>query len=97
VCELVRTDVNMTVHRAADGSPDLWAGRASVTMDSASEMDPLHDLAPTRMIAGFYGTFDWTLPQGRSVKDYVAEARGGVTPEKVVRRIRTTKGVKKAS
>ena len=74
VCELVRTDVSMTVHRAPDGSPDLWAGRASVTMDSPSEMDPLHDLAPTRMLSGFYGTFDWTLPQGRQVKDYVAEA-----------------------
>jgi acetoacetate decarboxylase len=97
VCELVRTDVKMTVNRAADGSPDLWAGRASVTMDSASEMDPLYDFAPTRMLAGFYGTFDWTLPQGRCVKDYVAEARGEAAPAKMVRRIRAAKGVKKAS
>jgi acetoacetate decarboxylase len=97
VCELVRTDVAMTVHRAADGSPDLWAGRASVTMDSPSEMDPLYDLAPTRMIGGFYGTFDWTLPQGRQVKDYVAEARTEVPAGKLVRRIRPAKSVKKAS
>jgi acetoacetate decarboxylase len=97
VCELVRTDVSMTVNRAADGSPDLWAGRASVTMDSPSEMDPLHDFAPTRMIGGFYGTFDWTLPQGRQVKDYVAEARAGAPSPKLMRRIRTAKGVKRAS
>src|ERR1051325_11030394 len=91
VCELVRTDVAMTVHRAPDGSPDLWAGRATVTMDSPSEMDPLHDLAPTRMVGGFYGTFDWTLPQGRVMRDYVAEATAQAAVPKVVRRIRPAK------
>ncbi len=80
ICELVRTDVAMVVHQAADGSPDLWAGRTSVTMDSPSALDPLHDLAPTRMLGGFYGTFDWTLPQGQVVKDYVAEAAGRDRP-----------------
>ena len=95
VCELVRNDVAMTVNRAADGSPDLWAGRASVTMDSPSEMDPLHDFAPTKMLGGFYGTFDWTLPQGRQVKDYVAEAEGA-EPAKV-RRIKAARNVKRAS
>jgi acetoacetate decarboxylase len=86
----------MTVNRAADGTPDLWAGRASVTMDSPSEMDPLYDFAPVRMIGGFYGTFDWTLPLGRRVKDYVAEARTA-TGSKVVRRIKTAKPSRKAS
>ena len=95
VCELVRTDVKMAVHRAADGSPDLWAGRASVTMDSPSEMDPLHDFAPTRMIGGFYGTFDWTLPLGNVVKDYVAEATARVTPTRV-QRIRGAKVIRNA-
>ena len=50
----------------------MWAGRATVTMDSPSEMDPLHDLTPTKMLGGFYGTFDWTLPHGRVVKNYLA-------------------------
>jgi acetoacetate decarboxylase len=77
ICELVRTDVEMTVHQAPDGSVDLWAGRASVTMDSPSAMDPLHDLAATAMLGGFYGTFDWTLPQGRVIKDYVADTEAG--------------------
>jgi acetoacetate decarboxylase len=92
ICELVRTDVEMIVHRAADGSPDLWAGRASVTMDSRSEMDPLQDFAPLRMLGGFYGTFDWTLPQGRQVKDYVAEARGAA-PAKSGAPVRAPKSV----
>ena len=35
-------------------------------------MDPTDDFAPTKMLGGFYGTFDWTLPQGRVVKDYLA-------------------------
>jgi hypothetical protein len=26
------------------------------------------------MIGGLYGTFDWTLPQGRVVHDYLAAA-----------------------
>jgi hypothetical protein len=80
----------MTVHRAPDGSADLWAGRASVTMDSPSEMDPLHDFAPTRMIGGFYGTFDWTLPLGRQVKNYLTDAETEA-PEAKVRRIRTAR------
>jgi len=49
------------------------------------------------MIGGFYGTFDWTLPQGRQVKDYVAEARKERTEAKVVRRIKAAKPSRKAS
>jgi hypothetical protein len=36
--------------------------------------DPLQDLPPIKMIGGIYRTFDWTLPQGRVVHDYLAEA-----------------------
>lgn len=91
VCELVRTDTKMIVNRSADGTPDLWAGRASVTMDSPSEMDPLHDFAPTRMLGGFYGTFDWTLPLGRQVRNYLEDAPRAPARAKVVRRIRSAK------
>ena len=54
-----------------------------VSMDSPSATDPLQDLAPTATIAGFYGSFDWTLPQGRVVKDYLAEAGLERSPEAV--------------
>jgi len=68
-----------------------------VTMDSPSQMDPLHDFAPTRMIGGFYGTFDWTLPLGRQVKDYVAEAEAVAARTQKVRRIKSAKPLRKAS
>jgi acetoacetate decarboxylase len=74
VLELIRTDTATTPCASADGSPDIWSGRCEVTMDSSSASDPLQDLAPTAMIGGLYGTFDWTLPQGRVVHDYLAAA-----------------------
>jgi len=81
VCELIRTELpDLTVHRAVGGSEDLWFGRATVTMDSPSTQDPLHELAPTRMLGGFYGTFDWTLPLGRVVKDYLADTATADVP-----------------
>lgn len=74
VCELVRTEPETVPCLSADGSPDIWTGRCQVTMDSPSASDPIADLAPTEMIGGIYGTFDWTLPRGRVVHDYLAEA-----------------------
>jgi acetoacetate decarboxylase len=74
VLELIRTEPETIPCLSADGSPDIWTGRCEVTMDSASASDPLQDMAPTAMIGGIYGTFDWTLPQGRVVHDYLAAA-----------------------
>jgi acetoacetate decarboxylase len=73
VCQLIRTETSTVPCPAADGTPDIWSGRCQVSMDSPSVTDPLQDLAPTEMIGGFYGTFDWTLPRGRVVKDYLAD------------------------
>jgi acetoacetate decarboxylase len=75
VCELIRTEPETAPRLAADGSPEIWTGRCQVSVDSPSASDPLQDLAPTAMLGGIYGVFDWTLPQGRVVKDYLAEAR----------------------
>ncbi|GGM45621.1 hypothetical protein GCM10012275_15850 [Longimycelium tulufanense] len=74
VCELTRTEPQFIPHTTASGAPDLWAGRASLTMDSRSEVDPLHAFAPTRILGGFYGTFDMTLPYGEPIHDYLAAA-----------------------
>ena len=41
------------MNRSADGTPKLWTGRASVTMDARLQVDPWHLLAPTRIIQGF--------------------------------------------
>ena len=51
----------------------LWSGRASVTMDSPSTVDPWYLLAPRRILGGYVQTTDFSLPLGTVVKDYVAE------------------------
>jgi acetoacetate decarboxylase len=73
VAELVRLDVTAPLHRSADGTPMLFTGRASVSMDCRSEVDPWHLLAPTRVLQGWFGVFDFDLHHGRVVKDYLAE------------------------
>jgi hypothetical protein len=73
VAELVRLDVEAHIHASADGTPKLWSGRASVTMDAISQVDPWHLLAPTRILDGYFGIFDFDLHHGRVVLDYLAE------------------------
>lgn len=71
VAELVRLDAASTVHRAADGSAKLWAGRASLTFEAQSQVDPWYRLRPTRVLGGFSGVFDFDLPHGSRVHDYL--------------------------
>lgn len=73
ISELVRTEVTSFPHLAADGSKDVWTGRASLTMDSYSTQDPIGDLAPVRILGCRYGVYDTTLPQGRAVKNYLTD------------------------
>jgi acetoacetate decarboxylase len=73
VAELVRLDVTAHIHRSADGTPKLWAGRASVTMDARSPVDPWHLLAPTRILQGWFGVFDFDLTHGTVVHDYLTD------------------------
>jgi acetoacetate decarboxylase len=73
VAELVRLDVTAPLHRSADGTPMLFTGRASLTMDARSEVDPWYLLAPTRVLQGWFGVFDFDLYHGKVVKDYLAE------------------------
>jgi acetoacetate decarboxylase len=78
--ELVTIAPTRKLHDTAGLGPDLWAGRASVTMDSPSEVDPWYRCAPTgRILSGFVQTSDFSLPLGTVVKDYIAE--GLVTSE----------------
>jgi len=81
ICELIRTDYSMAPVLSASGTPELWAGRCSVTMDSASEFDPLYKMAPTRTLGAIYGVADVTLPLGTPVKDYLAEAGASSKPD----------------
>jgi acetoacetate decarboxylase len=74
VAELVRLDVEGSLHTSADGSPQLFSGRASLTMDARSPVDPWHLLAPTRILQGWYGVFDMDLYHGKVVHDYLEDA-----------------------
>jgi acetoacetate decarboxylase len=71
--ELVRLDVSGALHESPGLGPVFWAGRASVTMDSPSTVDPWHLLRPNRILTGHVHTTDFTLPLGTVVKDYIAE------------------------
>jgi acetoacetate decarboxylase len=73
VAELVRLDVTAPLHTSADGTPMLFTGRAAVSMDARSAVDPWHLLAPTKVLQGWFGVFDFDLHHGKVVKDYLAE------------------------
>ena len=74
VAELVRLDVEAPLHRSADGTPELYTGRASVTMDARSAVDPWHLLAPTKIVQGWYGVYDFDLYHGKVIHDYLKDA-----------------------
>jgi acetoacetate decarboxylase len=71
VAQLVRLDVEASIHASADSTPKLWAGRAGLTMDAQSQVDPWHLLAPTRILQGWFGVFDFDLHHGKVVHDYL--------------------------
>ena len=73
VAELVRLDVEAHIHESANGTPKLWRGRGSVTMDSPSQVDPWYLLAPVEILDGHFGIFDFDLYHGRVVRDYLSE------------------------
>ena len=73
VAELVRLDVAAPIHQSADGTPKLWTGRAAITMDARSQVDPWYLLAPTRVLQGWFGIFDFDLHHGKVVHDYLAD------------------------
>lgn len=75
--ELVRLDVEGGLHQTPVLGDVLWAGRASVTFDSPSEVDPWHLFKPVRMLAGHVQTANFSLPLGKVVKDYLAEGLAG--------------------
>jgi len=81
ICELIRTDYSAAPVVSADGTPELWGGRCSVTMDSASEFDPLYKMAAVRTLGAVYAVADITLPLGTAVRDYLAEAGAGRQPD----------------
>ncbi len=72
VSELVRLDVTGALHKSADGSPELYAGRAALTLASTAA-DSWHQLAPVRILGGFFAVVDFDLNFGRVVHDYLKD------------------------
>jgi acetoacetate decarboxylase len=73
VAELVRLDVPATLHVAQDGTHKLWAGRGSLTMDTVSSVDPWHLLAPKRIVDCYFGVYDFDLPHGKVIHNYLED------------------------
>lgn len=72
VAELVRLDVDAHLRKSADGSPELYAGRADLKLEG-SAADPWHLLAPKRVLGGFYAVFDFDLHFGTVIHDYLRD------------------------
>ena len=72
VSELVRLDVTGALRKSADGSPELYAGRAALTLASTAA-DSWHQLAPVRILGGFFAVVDFDLHFGRVVHDYLTD------------------------
>lgn len=70
--ELVALDVKSTLYTAADGRPELYAGRGSVTFPSRSTTEPWHLFEAGEIISTVWANVDFALPQGTVVKDYLA-------------------------
>ena len=72
VSELVRLDVEGALRKSGDGSPELYAGRAALTLASTAA-DSWHQLAPVRILGGFFAVVDFDLNFGRVVHDYFTD------------------------
>ena len=72
VSELVRLDVEGALRKSGDGSPELYAGRAALTLASTAA-DSWHQLAPVRILGGFFAVVDFDLNFGRVVHDYLKD------------------------
>ena len=72
VAELVRLDVTAHLHEGPDGNPEFYTGRAKLALEGGAA-DPWDKLAPTRILGGYYGVFDFDLGFGRVVHDYVKD------------------------
>lgn len=70
--ELVALDVASSLYHAADGRPELYAGRGAVTFPSSSAIDPWHRFAAGEVLSAVWANVDFVLPLGRVVKDYLA-------------------------
>ncbi len=64
VAELIRTpSLDRVVHEA-------WSGPATLSFDTASDLDPWHRLPVRKVLGGTRSRYDFTLPHGEIVRTY---------------------------
>jgi acetoacetate decarboxylase len=73
VAELVRLDVPATLHKSQDGTHRLFAGRGGLSFPQVSSVDPWHLLAPKRIKECYFGVYDFDLPHGKVIHDYLGQ------------------------
>ena len=72
ISELLEMKADIHFKLRPGGLVDAWAGRGNVTMDTQSEIDPFHLLAPTRMLTAFQFRYDVVLHPAVLLRDYLA-------------------------
>lgn len=73
VAELVRLDVRSTLRLSADGSPELYAGPATLSFEGGAA-DPWRIFKPTRVTGGFFAFLDFDLGFGSVEHDYLKDS-----------------------
>jgi hypothetical protein len=65
----------MTADLRGDGVEDVWSGAFDLKIDGQWQDDPVHILAPTRLLGGYEVKYDTELFGATRVFDYTASAQ----------------------
>lgn len=71
IAQLISWTAVIDFHKDLQGRQKLWVGPASVTYDSPSAVDPIHELKVIETITAVYFKFDMTLVTKEVQKSYV--------------------------
>ena len=71
IAQLISWAAMIDFHKDLQGRQKLWVGPVSVTYDSPSAVDPIHELKVTETITAVYFKFDMALITREIQKSYV--------------------------
>jgi acetoacetate decarboxylase len=75
VCELLQMSSTMRPDLRGDGVEDVWSGAFDLKIEGQWQDDPLHILAPTKLLGGYEVKYDTELFGAKRVFDYTASAQ----------------------
>ena len=70
IAQLISWTAVINLHKDSQGRPKTWVGPASVTYDSPSAVDPIHNLKVIETLTALYFKFDMTLETREIQKSY---------------------------